>query len=111
MPLFRKKPVVIVAIQWTGENLSEVLEFTGKHPSWDKWFNSFEEYEAHVRADRSVFKIKTLEGTHEAAPGDWIIRGVHGEHYPCKPDIFAKTYEPADGIGHDRGARGWPDAS
>lgn len=95
MPLFRKKPVVIVAIQWTGENLSEVLEFTGKHPSWDKWFNSFEEYEAHVRADRSVFKIKTLEGTHEAAPGDWIIRGVHGEHYPCKPDIFAKTYEPA----------------
>lgn len=41
-------------------------------------------------------QIKTLEGTMEATPGDWIIRGVKGELYPCKPDVFAETYEPAD---------------
>ena len=93
MAKYRKRPVVIDAIQWTGENLSEVLEFTGKHPSWDKWFSSFEEYENHVREDCSIFKIITLEGTMEASPGDWIIRGVKGEHYPCKPDIFDATYE------------------
>ena len=41
-----------------------------------------------------MFKIFTLEGTMEASAGDWIIRGVRGEHYPCKPDIFEATYEP-----------------
>jgi hypothetical protein len=92
---FRKKPVVILAVQWTGDNLAEVLEFTGKHPRWDEWFASFEQYEEHVRRDRNVFKVVTLEGTMEAQPGDWIIRGVKGEHYPCKPDIFYATYEPA----------------
>jgi hypothetical protein len=91
---YRTKPVVKEAIQWTGENLAEVLTFTGKHPKWDEWFSSFEHYEAHVRNDRQVFKIKTLEGTMEASPGDWIIRGLRGECYPCKPDIFAATYEP-----------------
>lgn len=93
---FRKKPVVIEAVKYNGENLLEVITFTGKHPKFDTWFSSFEEYEAHVKNDRSVFKIFTLEGTMEAQPGDYIIRGVSGEHYPCKPDIFVKTYEPAD---------------
>ena len=93
---YRKKPVVIEAIQWTGENLKDVLDFTGKHPDFCLWFGSFEQYEAHVRQDRQVFKIKTLEGTMEATPGDWIIKGVKGEFYQCKPDIFAATYEPAD---------------
>lgn len=92
---FRKKPVVIEAILYTGENLMEVLDFTGRHPKWDEWFKSWDEYEARVRADDGVFKILTLEGTMEATPGDWIIRGVKGEHYPCKPEIFAATYEPA----------------
>lgn len=91
---YRKKPVVIQAMQWTGENLAEVLAFTGKHPSWDKHFASFDAYQAHVQADRNAFKIITLEGTMEATPGDWIIKGVKGEFYPCKPDIFAATYEP-----------------
>ncbi|ATP93536.1 MULTISPECIES: hypothetical protein [Bacillus] len=40
--------------------------------------------------------IETLEGTMKASPGDWIIKGVHGEIYPCKPDIFEKTYKPLD---------------
>lgn len=94
MKWYRKKPVAIQAIQWDGNNLKEVIEFTGKHPKFDKWFKSWDEYESHVHGDRGVFKIFTLEGVMEASPGDWIIRGVNGEHYPCKPDIFEKTYEP-----------------
>lgn len=92
----QKLPVVVQAIQWTGNNLPEVLQFTGKHPKWDEWFTDFDHYEKYVKADRQVFKIKTLEGTHEANVGDWIIRGVNGEHYPCKPDIFEKTYKVVD---------------
>jgi hypothetical protein len=88
MPKFRKKPVVIEAIQTTGGNGREVSE----------WANdptvTFEK-----RGHRSVHEIvivKTLEGTMEANVGDWIIKGVNGEFYPCKPDIFAKTYEPVE---------------
>lgn len=87
-----KKPVEVSCIQWKGDNLKEVLEFTGKHPNFHKWFDSFEEYKDHVEADNNIFKIFTLEGVMEASVGDYIIRGVNGEHYPCKPDIFHKTY-------------------
>lgn len=94
---FRKKPVVIEAVQYQGAgesgNLDEVLEFTGKHESWSARFANFEHYRQYVLADRNVFKIFTLEGVMEASPGDWIIKGVNGEFYPCKPDIFEKTYE------------------
>lgn len=90
---YKKKPVEIEAIQWTGDNLKQVLEFTGKHPRFDEWFSSFEEYRTHVHNDRHVFKIITLEGTMEAYPGDYIIKGVKGEFYPCKPEIFLMTYE------------------
>ena len=90
--LFVKKPVTIQAIQWTGDNLKEVLEFTGKSEKFDEWFPSFEDYENFVRNDGNVFKIFTLEGIMSASVGDWIIRGVKGEHYPCKPDIFDATY-------------------
>ena len=93
---YRKKPVVIQAIRWTGSNLREVIAFTGKHPRWGEWFATWEEYETRVRADGNIVKILTLEGTMHASPGDWIIRGVRGEHYPCKPDIFEATNEPAD---------------
>ncbi|MER3171347.1 DUF551 domain-containing protein [Salmonella enterica subsp. enterica serovar Chester] len=93
---FTKKPVTISAIQWTGDNLPDVIEFTGKHPRWGDWFADMDEYVAHVRGDGNRFKIYTLEGVMDALPGDWIIRGVQGEHYPCKPDIFAATYEPAE---------------
>jgi len=93
MAFFRKKPVVIEAIQYTGENLHEVLEFTGKHPKWHEWFETYETYESFVKSNGNIFKITTLEGTMDATPGDWIIRGVKGEYYPCKPDIFSATYE------------------
>lgn len=92
---FVKKPVTISAVQWTGDNLPDVIDFTGKHPRWHEWFSDMDEYVSHVRADGNKFKIFTLEGVIDALPGDWIIRGVQGEHYPCKPDIFAATYEPA----------------
>lgn len=77
---FRKKPVVIDAVQWTGENRDEIFQFVGRDASV---------------GDVTGLVIKTLEGEHKASVGDWIIRGVNGEHYPCKPDIFDKTYEPA----------------
>lgn len=89
MAKFRKKPVVIEAVQWTGSNLEEVISFTGLHPSANKW--TWDEY-CQVVKDRGL-KIFTLEGRMDASIGDWIIKGVNGEFYPCKPDIFEKTYE------------------
>lgn len=97
---FTKRPVTIEAIQYLGiSNLLEVLEFTGRHPRFSEWFANDQQYIAHVAADGERFKIFTLEGTMTAQPGDWIIRGVSGEHYPCKPDIFQQTYEPE--VSHD----------
>ena len=86
---FRKKPVVIEAMEWLGDNLREIIDFTGLHPSAHKW--TWEEYEAVVQTDG--LKIFTLEGVMMADKGDWIIKGIKGEFYPCKPDIFKATYE------------------
>jgi hypothetical protein len=77
MPKYRKKPVVIEAIQFTG-NFVEIEGFVGG--------------DAEFRNGELV--IATLEGTMHASPLDWIIKGIQGEFYPCKPDIFAATYEP-----------------
>jgi hypothetical protein len=77
---FRKKPVVIDAIQFTGHNLFEVAQFAG---------------DTARRGPGGPVVIRTLEGEMTCSPGDWIIRGVKGEFYPCKPDIFAATYDPA----------------
>jgi len=82
MPKFRKRPIVIDAILWTGGNMYEVIEFS--ESSDDFGFTQ----------DRCT--IDTLEGQMTALIGDWIIRGVNGEFYPCKPDIFEKTYEIVD---------------
>lgn len=89
---YRKKPVVIQAIQLTKDNVREVYNFLHGAPISnfrDKWEN----YEDIVKRDG--MKIETLEGTMRADLGDWIIKGIGGEFYPCKPDIFEKTYEPA----------------
>lgn len=86
---YRKKPIIIEAVQWTGSNLKEVTALTGLHPSAGKW--TWEEYEVVVA--KNGLKIFTLEGPLMATIGDWIIRGVKGEFYPCKPDIFEATYE------------------
>ncbi len=89
---FRKKPVVIEAIQWNGSNLREVINFTGLHPSAEKW--TLDEYENVVKTDG--LKIFTLEGKMNADVNDFIIKGVKGEFYPCKPEIFEATYEKVD---------------
>lgn len=86
MPKFRKKPVVIEAVQWNGNNRSDITAFC----SIAKWEQTPFEGE---RSEPPVLVIPTLEGDHRAVPGDWIIRGVKGEFYPCKPDIFEQTYD------------------
>ena len=86
---FRKKPVEILAIKWTGDNLRAIIDFTGLNESALKW--TWEEYEDVVKKDG--LKIFTLEGPLMASIGDWIIQGLKGEFYPCKPDIFEKTYD------------------
>ena len=88
---FRKRPVVIEAMRWSGSNMREIIDFTGLHPSAYKW--TWEEYEAVVKKDG--LKIFSLEGPHLVSVGDWIIQGVKGEFYACKPDIFLATYEVA----------------
>ena len=82
MAKFRKKPVVIEAIQFDGseEGAQDIDKFVGQN------------LEAR---DRQLI-IPTLEGDHRASVGDWIIKGVKGEFYPCKPDIFDATYEAVE---------------
>ena len=76
MAKFRKKPIVIEAIKWYGNNENELFTLG---TDW--------------RIDRGVLYISTLEGNMKADIGDYIIKGVNGELYPCKPDIFEKTYD------------------
>lgn len=77
---YRKKPVVIEAIQYdgTGNGFEIILNFVGD----ELWCN-----------DDGDVMIATLEGDHRVSAGDYVIRGVNGEFYPCKPDIFEKTYD------------------
>ena len=85
---FRKKPVVIEAIQYTGENQNEVESFVGKTLP-----GMIIDFGGDPRNKVLGLEIETLEGVMVAIPNDWIIKGVSGEFYPCKPDIFDKTYE------------------
>jgi len=84
MTHFRKKPVDIRAVQWRGDNWDEVTAF-----------HSSERLSRN--ADGTSLSIVTLEGIMQAHAGDWIIEGVQGELYPCKPDIFEATYERSPG--------------
>lgn len=88
MAKFRKRPVVIEAVQWLneqdGDSLKSILALAR---------NGRVTFAADGTAD---LIIETLEGDMRANVNDWIIRGVKGEVYPCKPDIFAATYEPAE---------------
>lgn len=77
MPKFRKKPVEIEAVKFTGSNWGEIETFVpvGRYN------------------DDGTFQIVTLEGEHKCSIGDYVIKGVKGEFYPCKPDIFEATYD------------------
>jgi hypothetical protein len=80
MAKFRKKPVIINAVQWTGDNVEEIAAFCGRC--------------VHTPIERfESFDIQTLEGPHRVSVRDWVIRGVKGEYYPCKDDIFRMTYD------------------
>lgn len=91
MAKFRKKPVVIEAMSFDGtkDSANRVLAWIGSHGR--------KAARAHRSKPEAGLAIDTLEGVMCVMPGDWIIRGVKGEFYPCKPDIFAATYEPAEG--------------
>ena len=89
---YRKKPVVVEAIQWTGKNLQELKNFVGDSLEYDVMDAAWEVGKGPVIVN---VRIQTLEGIHHASVGDFIIKGIRGEFYPCKPDIFAKTYESA----------------
>lgn len=79
---FRKKPVVIEAIQFDN-NVNEICDFVGKA-------------NLVIASPSEHITIVTLEGKMKASQKDWIIKGIKGEFYPCKPDIFELTYEPED---------------
>jgi len=73
---FKKKPVIVEAIQWLGNNFSQVHDFCPV-----------------CFMDEGSLCISTLEGVMRANPRSWIIRGVKGEYYPCREDVFYDTYE------------------
>lgn len=81
--IFRKKPVNIAAIKWNGKNFNEVQKFAGENISLENG-----ELIIKTLEDGDVIKAK-----HVASIGDFVLRGVHGEYYFCKPDIFEETYE------------------
>jgi hypothetical protein len=87
MPKFRKKPVVVEAIQFVEQD----THHWGNAPTW--LYTALENDVVFVQ-DRKL-NIRTLEGVMTADLGDWIIQGVKGELYPCKPDIFEATYDAA----------------
>lgn len=94
---YRKKPVVIDALQWTGTNHREMFDFLTDYQCTDQYISAEGKnfYIDHWKVPGGLV-IKTLEGEHLANIGDYIIRGVHGEFYPCKPDIFRETYEEVE---------------
>ena len=95
MGKFRKKPVVIEAIQVCKmDDNNKTIHFTEPQPEWliEARYNGTFFYDFET----NDWFIETLEGNHKISEGDFIIQGVQGELYPCKPDIFEQTYEPAE---------------
>ena len=88
---FKKKPVIIEAIQYNNLNREEIETFVGKKLSQE--LETETAYLAGKGSPKFSIIIETLEGNMKAMPNDWIIKGLKGEFYPCKPDIFEMTYE------------------
>ena len=85
---YRKKPVVIRAVEFRRDNFDEIVQFTN---------GAAQDFRTpRCPEGKAMCVIPTLEGNHIAREGDFIIEGVHGEFYPCKPNIFWKTYEQED---------------
>ena len=101
MPHYRKKPVVIEAMQLQDNPIQHytVISWMHKHQPGSMCGRVCTIHDDGTE-DRGLL-IKTLEGTMKASPGDYIIRGVSGEFYPCKPDIFHETYEKVEDPTND----------
>ena len=101
MKNYKKKPVTIQAVQWNGSNIKEMAKFmqTEEDGNWvqdlnlDSMPHDIVLQGTHWIFDDSVLLIKTLEGLMMSSKGDFIIRGIKGEYYACKPDIFYLTYD------------------
>lgn len=89
---YHKKPVEIEAMQYDGTvaRATEIIDWALANDGTITYHCDDDE---SCERDSHVLSVRTLEGTMRALPGDWIIRGVQGEFYPCKPDIFEQTYE------------------
>ena len=99
MTKYRKLPVVIEAVQLSWKTWGDVCDFLGDIVSPSnpgRSSDTFSDNCGDLAGPYIELTIPTLEGDHIAKHGDWIIKGVHGEFYPCKPDIFAKTYEAVE---------------
>src|SRR5688500_9265912 len=97
MSLYRKKPVVIEARHvpiW--DDRLNAVDFVGECIALADWRGGTSHMMEPPKGNAGGIHIATLEGAMVASPGDWIIRGVQGEFYPCKPDIFAATYEAVE---------------
>lgn len=93
---FRKIPVVIEAVQWNGENQAEIVLFCS-----DAYFEPLCDGGLALVIGTLEDGADNVTAKHVASVRDWIIKGVQGEFYPCKPDIFALTYEPVPEVNHD----------
>lgn len=93
---FIKKPVTVEAVKWTGTNEEEIKKFVGLNAIFQYYVTKDNKNlvtsEKPSEEHTTSLKINTLEGKMQATVGDYIIKGIHGEFYPCKPDIFVKTY-------------------
>lgn len=111
MPLFKKKPVTVEAHRWYKNGDHPLDDVRTNRSSAGRYFQTegkivkynkpsdglgLQKCQYCNRIANQHGWISTLEGGHIVCPGDWIITGVKGEHYPCKPDIFEMTYEPAE---------------
>ena len=79
---YKTKPCEIEAVQWTGQNIKEIMQFTTDKDN------------IHIKDGELL--VSPLEGDMKASVGDYIIKGLRGEYYPCKPDVFCKKYEPCE---------------
>ena len=90
MARYKTKPCKIEAIQQNGLNLEEIKTFVGESLIYDIIDTAWKVGKGRPHV---IMKIKTLEGDMQASEGDYIIKGLRGEFYPCKPDVFEKKYE------------------
>lgn len=101
MAMFRKKPIVIEAVQWFppgnprhNPNMLTHRKGNTSNPPDYRQIGDLYQFSTIRGMGDDIFLIRTLEGDLKVSPGDWIITGVKGEKYPCKPDIFEATYDP-----------------